>query len=149
MFALLAFFIFFTSPALAQEAPEEPAAPTEVQEEEAFNPPEEEILFYDAAHLQGMNKVTARVSGIEAPIGSAAHFGNLEIIVRACWKAPPEARPESAALLEIWDMKPGESPEKIFLGWMFASSPGLSALEHPVYDITVLDCRKKALLPDQ
>ncbi|MBN8531568.1 MAG: DUF2155 domain-containing protein [Alphaproteobacteria bacterium] len=100
-------------------------------------------MVFNVAILQGLNKITARISTIEAPIGMAVRFGNLEIIARACWKSPPEGPQESAALLDVWDMKPGEKPEQVFLGWMFASSPALSALEHAVYDVTVLECKAK------
>ncbi len=93
------------------------------------------------AVLQGLNKVTARVSAIDAPVGRAVRFGTLEITAHTCHKAPPEEPPESAAFLEIRDLKPDEPPVELFVGWMFASSPALSALEHPVYDIWVLDCR--------
>ena len=92
------------------------------------------------AMLQGLDKVTARVSTIEAPLNRLVPFGTLEIIVRACHKTPPEEPPESAAFIEIRDVKPGEVAVFLFGGWMFASSPGLSALEHPVYDVWVLDC---------
>ena len=90
--------------------------------------------------LQGLDKITARVSTIEAPINKAVRFGSLEITVLACDKKPPEELPESAAYLVIRDIRPDEGPVKLFRGWMFASSPALSALEHPVYDIWVLDC---------
>ena len=93
------------------------------------------------AVLQGLDKVTARVSEIDVPVGGTAKFGTLRITVRRCYKAPPEDTPESAAFLEIVDIKPGEPPVELFVGWMFASSPALSALEHPVYDVWVLDCR--------
>lgn len=94
----------------------------------------------DSALLQGLDKVTARISSITAPLNEAVRFGTLEIIVHRCTKRPPEETPESAALLEIHDVKPGESRALLFKGWMFASSPALSALEHPVYDIWVKDC---------
>ena len=94
----------------------------------------------DVAVLQGLDKVTARISTIRAPIGLTVGFGSLEIVARACIKRPPEEPPESTAFLEIHDVKPCEAPVKIFSGWMFASSPALSALEHPVYDISVVDC---------
>ena len=94
--------------------------------------------------LQGLDKATARISEIAAPLHRLVRFGTLEVTVRACHKAPPEEPPESAAFLEIRDAKPGEAPVALFSGWMFASSPALSALEHPVYDIWVLDCRRPA-----
>ncbi len=95
---------------------------------------------YYSVVLQGLNKVTGKVSKLEGAVGSAMRFGNLEIVARKCWKSPPEELPENAALLEISELKPGEPPHTIFTGWMFSSSPGLSGIEHPVYDITVIAC---------
>ena len=94
------------------------------------------------AVLQGLDKTTARISTIEAPIGQTVQFGVLRIVVRACVKRPPEEPPETSAFLEIDEARPGEEgkPQRLFSGWMFKSSPALSALEHPVYDIGVLDC---------
>jgi hypothetical protein len=94
------------------------------------------------ALLQGLDKITARVSKFEAPVGGSVHFGTLSIRVRDCEKNPPEEPPESAAFVEIDETRPGEKVAKrLFSGWMFASSPALSALEHPVYDVNLLDCR--------
>jgi len=98
---------------------------------------------YQTAVLQGLDKVTARVSTLEADIGDVARFGTLEIIVRHCNKRPPEETPESAAFLDVWEVRPGEAAMGLFRGWMFASSPGLNALEHPVYDVWVKDCVNK------
>tara|TARA_R110000868_G_scaffold334357_1_gene595074 strand:- start:372 stop:752 length:381 start_codon:yes stop_codon:yes gene_type:complete len=94
--------------------------------------------------LQGLDKVTARVSTLEARVGEVVRFGTLEIIARSCDKRPPEEPPESAAFLDIWEIRPGEPAVSLFRGWMFASSPALNALEHPVYDIWVLDCAEPA-----
>jgi hypothetical protein len=95
----------------------------------------------DTVILQGLDKITARVTTIEAPVGKPVTFGSLSITARHCDKAPPEETPEAAAFLEIVDAKPGEAPVKLFSGWMFASSPAVSALEHPVYDVWVIDCK--------
>ena len=102
---------------------------------------------YDIAVLQGMDKVTARVSTIEAPVGEVVKFGALEIIARNCDKRPPEETPESAAFLDIWEVYQGEAAVSLFRGWMFASSPALSAMEHPVYDVWVLDCKNSSSSP--
>lgn len=96
---------------------------------------------YDTAVLQGLDKVTAQISRIEAPVGQFVRFGTLEIVARTCDKRPPEETPESAAFLDIADVKPDEPAETIFQGWMFASSPALNSMEHPVYDVWVLDCK--------
>lgn len=96
--------------------------------------------FMEIAVLQGLDKVTARVSRIEVPVGGTVMFGALEISADACHKRPPEETPESAAFLRIAESRPDEEPETVFSGWMFASSPALSALTHPVYDVWVIDC---------
>lgn len=97
--------------------------------------------FMQTAVLQGLDKVTARVSRIEVPVGGGVvTFGALEISADACYKRPPEETPESAAFLRIAEQRTGESAETIFSGWMFASSPALSALENAVYDVWVIDC---------
>lgn len=90
--------------------------------------------------LQGLDKVTARVKTIEAELGQTVQFGSLEIVAKRCFKRPPEESPESAAFLEIREIRQGEDSRTLFSGWMFASSPALSALEHPVYDVWVKDC---------
>lgn len=94
------------------------------------------------ALLRGLDKITGRASSFEAKVGEVARFGQLLVHVRACRKAPPIEPPESAAFLEITELRPDEGAVPLFSGWMFASSPALSALEHPVYDVWVIDCRK-------
>jgi hypothetical protein len=95
--------------------------------------------------LQALDKVTARISVVNVPVGGTARFGSLLIAARACQKSPPEEPPEAAAFLEITETPVGGIASSLFSGWMFASSPALSALEHPVYDVWVKDC--KALAP--
>lgn len=93
------------------------------------------------AVLRGLDKITARITTFDAPVGAAVRFGALEIVARDCGKRPPEEPPEVSAFLELAEVKPGQPPAPLFTGWMFASSPALSALEHPVYDVWVIDCR--------
>jgi len=100
-----------------------------------------ETIAEPVAVLQGLDKITARVSKFEAPVGTPVRFGTLSIRVRDCEKNRLEETPESAAFLEIDELRPGEDRVRVFSGWMFASSPALSALEHPVYDVNVLDCK--------
>lgn len=97
-------------------------------------------LVFDKAILQGMDKITGRIIKFEAPVGQTVRYGTLEMIVRTCRKRPPEETPESAAFIDIWEIKTGEAAASLFRGWMFASSPALSALEHPVYDVWLSDC---------
>ncbi len=93
------------------------------------------------AVLQALDKITGRVRTIEAPVPQVVRFGTLDIRVRVCRKRPPEEPPESAAFLEITELKQGEAPKQLFSGWMFASSPAVSAIEDPVYDVWVIDCK--------
>ncbi len=96
----------------------------------------------DLVIMQGLDKVTARVSTFQAPLGTMVRFGTLSITVRSCDRTPPEEPPESAVLLDIVEIRPDEDPVPLFTGWMFASSPALSALEHPVYDVWILECQR-------
>lgn len=98
------------------------------------------------AVLQALDKVSAQIEKIEAPLDQIVRFGTLEILVRGCQKAPPEEPAENAAFLEVFDTREGR--QRVFSGWMFASSPALSALEHPVYDVWVLDCINASSSPD-
>jgi hypothetical protein len=101
---------------------------------------EEAMIAEPVAWLQGLDKVTARIANFAAPVGKTVRFGSLSITVRACRTNPPEDRPENAAFLQIGERRRGRPDKPLFSGWMFSSSPVLSALEHPVYDIELLAC---------
>jgi len=106
-----------------------------------------EMEEMDIAVLRSLDKVSARSSSFEVPIDKTVSFGGtLFIRVKACRKAPPIEEPESAAFVQIWEKKLNQkSSNWVFSGWMFASSPGLSAMDHPVYDVWVLDCKKSSV----
>ena len=98
------------------------------------------VLPNRLAVLRGLDKITARTTVLQIAVGGEAVFGTLRITAKACLETPPTEPPESAAFLEIQVVDPGHPPEAAFSGWMFASSPSLAALEHPVYDVWVIDC---------
>lgn len=93
------------------------------------------------AVLQGLDKITARIYTFEAPVDQTIGFGTLKVTAKTCRKRPPEYPPESMAFLEVVEQRPEQESYALFKGWMFASSPGLNPLEHPVYDVWVIDCR--------
>jgi hypothetical protein len=95
----------------------------------------------DTVILETLDKISARVSRVEVPVGTTIIFGSLKITPRHCDKRPPEETPESSVFIEIVEELPDEQPKLEFSGWMFASSPALSALDHPVYDVWVVDCK--------
>jgi hypothetical protein len=110
--------------------------------------------------LRALDKITGNSTDLTAKVGDTLKFGRLSVTVKACFQAPPQDTPESAAFLEIHALgaesqrvtaaekagKETKGPKPIgpdgllFSGWMFASSPGLSALEHPTYDVWVISC---------
>ncbi|WP_041802763.1 DUF2155 domain-containing protein [Micavibrio aeruginosavorus] len=105
------------------------------------NPARAAMEDYPVVKLQSLDKVTARTMTFEANVGSTVKFGTLYIKIQACRKAPPIETPESAAFLQVWELTPkAEESQWIFSGWMFASSPALSPMDHPIYDVWVLDC---------
>jgi hypothetical protein len=114
----------------------------------AARPVAGDTISEPTALLQGLDKTTARVSEFEAPIGKPVRFGDLSIVVRDCERNTPEERPENAAFLEIYELRPDEQQVRLFSGWMFSSSPALSTLEHPIYDVNVLECKGAALLAE-
>ena len=99
------------------------------------------------AELRALDKITARTIDIQAPVDETVRFGTLDITVRYCRTRPPEEPPETFAFLEIDDEPPGRVRRQVFSGWMFASSPALNPLEHPVYDVWVLSCQVEAATP--
>ncbi len=100
-----------------------------------------EPLSYREVTVRALEKVTARTEDIVIPIGETVTFNAIDITLRTCNKRPPEEPPETTAFLEVSEEKPDGEIVKYFSGWMFASSPGLNGLEHPVYDVWVIDCK--------
>jgi len=105
------------------------------------------LMLFSAANanenilvLEGLDKTTGRVLQLEAGMGATIIWGPLQIRPSRCIKAPPEQLPENAAFLEVWDISQPSKTRPLFRGWMFSSSPSLSSLEHPIYDIIVLNC---------
>ena len=91
-------------------------------------------------HFSLLQKVTAKVQKLELRMDEPVQIGDLNFTMRDCISAPPEEPPETKVFLQIDEFIKGRE-ETLFRGWMFASSPGIHALEHPVYDIWPLACR--------
>lgn len=108
-------------------------------------PAQAENLTGTAVILRALDKVTATTKDYTVQVGDKLNYGSLTVNVRHCEKRPPEDIPETYAFLQIDDKKldgkgkTGEI-ERVFSGWMLASKPAVSALEHGVYDVWVLDC---------
>ena len=94
--------------------------------------------------MLGLDKITGRPTSIIAPIGKPVTFATLTITARFCYSTPASETPETAAFVQIEDHRPDSAPRRIFSGWMYGSSPGLNAVEHPLYDVWVLGCNNNA-----
>lgn len=111
-----------------------------------FSFPRAEDISYGQVVLRGLDKVTGRLSTMTVNVGEKTTFGALDVYVRVCYARPPEETPENAAFLEIVENKE-EGQLKLFSGWMFSSSPALSAMDHAVYDLWVLKCQGEQVAP--
>lgn len=92
------------------------------------------------AVFAALDKVTARISPLNAALNSTETFGALKVTARACYSRAPTEPPKTSAFVEVDEVLLDGSTRRIFSGWMFAESPGLNALEHPVFDLWLTDC---------
>ncbi len=97
--------------------------------------------------LRGLDKITGRPTNITAPMNRPVRFATLTITVRYCYSTPQSETPETAAFVQIKDQRPDQPERAIFSGWMYASSPGLNGMEHPLYDVWVITCNSSAPPP--
>jgi hypothetical protein len=91
--------------------------------------------------LAGLDKITGRIITFDVAIDETVQFGTLQITPRVCYTRPPTEAPQTTTFVEVEDVTTSHETKRIFSGWMFAASPGLHAVEHPVYDIWLNDCR--------
>ena len=90
--------------------------------------------------LKILDKISAKVKNININVGEVLNFENLEINITVCYKNPPEEIPEDFVLLKIYDEIIKKNIKNIFQGWMISSSPAVTPLEHPIYDLWVKSC---------
>lgn len=94
----------------------------------------------NSALMQAMDKVTGRVNKITVPVNSKVSYGDFSFVLRSCKKRPAEETPENFAFVDVADKSFGEEEYNIFRGWMLSSAPGVNAIEHPIYDVWLLEC---------
>lgn len=138
------------APAVKNTLPPAPSQPQPPKQQQTVR----QMEARPVAALQVLDKVSARVTTLRVPVGQSAAFGLIHITVRSCQVALPADMPEAVAFLEIGEINPRRlgqiattsadqlplDRQQVFSGWMFASSPAISALEHPTYDVVVLGC---------
>ena len=104
-----------------------------------------EDISTDAVLLQALDKTTGRTSFLTVKVNEPYAYGDLDVYVEKCMKRPPEETPENSVFINVAE----KTGEQIFKGWMFSSNPALSAMEHPVYDIWVVECKQIAPLVEE
>jgi hypothetical protein len=104
------------------------------------------------AVFAALDKVTAKISKLEVPLNQTATFGALKVTPRVCYTRAPTEPPKTTTFVEVDEKLLDGKEKRIFTGWMFADSPGLNAVEHPVFDVWLTDCaqpRASAQRPSQ
>jgi len=93
------------------------------------------------AVLSGLDKITGRIISFDVYVNETVQFGALQVTPRVCYSRPVTEKPKTTGFLEVDEITLDRKIRRIFTGWMFADSPGLNAIEHPVYDIWLTDCK--------
>ena len=96
------------------------------------------------AEFSGIDKITGRIITFDVYIDETVQFGALQVTPRVCYSRPATETPKTTAFLEVDEMTLDRKIRRIFTGWMFAASPGVNAIEHPVYDIWLNDCKMES-----
>jgi hypothetical protein len=104
-------------------------------------PPEGERIANPTAAFSGLDKISGRIIAFEVALNETVQFGALQVTPRACYTRPPTETQNTTAFVEVDEITLKAEIRRIFTGWMFATSPGLNAVEHPIYDIWLTDCK--------
>ncbi len=120
-----------------QQQPAEADAPTD---EVATEPPGHKVPNPTGV-FAGLDKITGRITSFDVAIGETVQFGALQVTPRACYTRPPTETPHTDAFIEVDEVTLQGEIKRLYTGWMFAASPGLHAVEHPIYDIWLTDCK--------
>jgi hypothetical protein len=114
----------------------------------AAPPPGEDVIAPPAAKItnptavfSGLDKITGRIISFDVAINETVQFGALQVTPRVCYTRPPSETQTTDSFLEVDEVTLQGEVRRIFTGWMFASSPGLSAIEHPIYDVWLVNCK--------
>jgi len=99
------------------------------------------------ASFSGLDKITGRITNFDVYINETVQFGALQITPRVCYTRPPTETQRTSVFVEVDQVSLKGGTERIFTGWMFAESPALNPIDHPVYDIWLVDCKQSSDVP--
>jgi len=131
-------------PPAAVPAPPQPADTSARPDDTVVTETPTQKIENGRAVFAGLDKITGRTISFDAGIGETVQFGALQVTARACYTRPPTEATNTDAFVEVDEVTLQGEIKRIFTGWMFASSPGLHAVEHPIYDIWLTDCAQPA-----
>jgi hypothetical protein len=119
-----------------------PPANTDLQpgDEIVTEPPAQKIANPTAV-FSGLDKITGRTITFDVAVNETVQFGALQVTPRVCYTRPPTETPNTDGFVEVNEITLQGEGRRIFTGWMFAASPGLHAVEHPIYDVWLVDCK--------
>jgi hypothetical protein len=119
----------------------QPADTSPQPADEAIAEPPSQKIANKSALFSGLDKITGRIITFDAAIGETVQFGALQVTPRVCYTRPPTETSNTDAFVEVDEVTLQGDIKRIFTGWVFASSPGLHAVEHPIYDVWLTDCK--------
>jgi hypothetical protein len=119
---------------------ETPAPPAPPNDEVVIEPPAQKVPNNQAV-FSGLDKITGRIISFDVAIGETVQFGALQVTPRVCYTRPPTETPNTDSFIEVDEITLQGEIKRLFTGWMFAASPGLHAIEHPIYDVWLADCK--------
>jgi hypothetical protein len=132
------------TPPLANPPPPQPADTAPQPDDTVVTETPTQHIENGRAVFSGLDKITGRTISFDAAIGETVQFGALQVTARACYTRPPTEATNTDAFVEVDEVTLQGEIKRIFTGWMFASSPGLHAVEHPIYDVWLTDCAQPA-----
>jgi hypothetical protein len=106
-----------------------------------------ETISNPIASFSGLDKITGRITNFDVYIDETVQFGALQLTPRVCYTRPPTETQRTSVFLEVDQVSLKGGAQRIFTGWMFADSPALNAIDHPVYDIWLVDCKQQSDTP--
>ncbi|EJF86162.1 DUF2155 domain-containing protein [Bartonella rattimassiliensis] len=99
------------------------------------------------AVFSGLDKITGRITRFEVTLGEIYQYGALQVTPRACYTSSKDEPTRTTGFVEVDEVALDKKIRRIFTGWMFADSPGLNAVEHPIYDVWLKDCKQSSQDP--
>ena len=128
-----------------QRQPRGTPQPQQQPNDEVVVAPPTQKIVNPTAVFAGLDKITGRIISFDVAIGETVQFGALRLTPRACYTRPPTETPNTDGFVEVDEITLQGEVKRIFTGWMFAASPGLHGVEHPIYDVWLTDCKKESL----